>query len=298
MHSVTCRGLPAAWLNGWLAAVGATVLDDRLRLHWTEDGAPVAVLSADDVDPVEAVVASWPDEGMLADLPIAEDWKGPVGCDARSRWTTSTSGRGPHGGDPHSWALSSTMTDLSVDENDEVAHAPLDPAGPGTIKWLHHRLMKVHAKIAPSVVRIGDSLAGRAVRVNDNGLGFDQTRLGSLSDSTDRWVDPVVETLAFFGLALLPVRGRGSDRQSGHALATPAVQKGWSRADDEREYRFRWPGWSPSLDSAGVDALLDVWRHDKQKTWLQYGIHAAWRSVPFKPTGSADTTRAYGSERL
>lgn len=27
MRSLTCPGLPASWLNGWLAAVGATVLD-------------------------------------------------------------------------------------------------------------------------------------------------------------------------------------------------------------------------------------------------------------------------------
>ena len=35
MARVTCPGLPASWINGWLAAVGATVLDSRIRLHWT-----------------------------------------------------------------------------------------------------------------------------------------------------------------------------------------------------------------------------------------------------------------------
>ena len=36
-------GLPAEWINGWLAAVGATVLDARIRLHWMTDGVPLAV---------------------------------------------------------------------------------------------------------------------------------------------------------------------------------------------------------------------------------------------------------------
>ncbi len=298
MHSVTCRGLQAAWLNGWLAAVGATVLDDRLRLHWTEDGAPVAVLSADEVDPVEAVVASWPDEGMLADLPIAEDWKGA----GRLRRKVSVDDFDERAraarGDPHSWALSSTMTDLSVDENGEVAHAPLDPPAPKGI-WLHARLLNVHKKVTPSVDYIRDSLAGLTDRIQANGLGFDQSRLGSLSDGTRRRVHPVIETLAFFGFALYPVRGAGVDRRLSRSVAAGGLQRGWSKANDQPGgMLLRWPAWSPSLDNASIDALLDVWRHDKQKTWLQYGIHAAWRSVPFKPTGSADTTRAYGSERL
>ena len=50
MTQVTCAGLPASWLNGWLAAVGATVLDARIRLRWTTGGTPLAVLSASDVN--------------------------------------------------------------------------------------------------------------------------------------------------------------------------------------------------------------------------------------------------------
>ena len=59
MTGVTCPGLPAHWTNGWMAAVGATVLDSRIRLH--------------EIDPVAALVASWPDRSLLTDLPIAED---------------------------------------------------------------------------------------------------------------------------------------------------------------------------------------------------------------------------------
>ena len=299
MPSVTCPGLPASWINGWLAAVGATVLDSRIRLHWTADRTPMAVLSAEEVDPVAAIVASWPDNALLTDLPIAERWNGAGRLrrkvsvqDFAARARAARSHR-------HSWTLSSTMTDLCVNENGEVAHAPFDPAGPGTVKWLHHRLVKVHAKVTPSIERIGDSLAGRAVRVKDNGLGFDQTRLGSQADATSRWIDPVVEVLAFFGLAMLPVRGRGIDRQLSRSADALETQRGWLRnSGNKRERRFLWPAWRQPLDYAGIDALLDVWKPDKKAVWSQTGVHAAWQSVQFKWRSSADTTRAFGAEQL
>ena len=63
MAEVICPGIPASWLNAWLAAVGATVVDSRIRLRWTTGRTPAAVLVADEVDPVEALAASWPDRG-------------------------------------------------------------------------------------------------------------------------------------------------------------------------------------------------------------------------------------------
>ena len=299
MTQVTCPGLPADWINGWLAAVGATVLDARIRLHWTTDGAPFAVLSAAAGDPVNCLVESWPDTALLSDLPIGEDWKG-AGTVRRKvpveAFVTRARAARSH---RYSWTLSSTMTDLCVDENGEVAHAPFDPAGPGTIKWLHHRLMKIHEQVEPSVARIRDSFAGQAVRVKDNGLGFDQTRLGSLSDVASIWIDPVVEELAFFGLAILPVRGRGNDRRRDHHADVAAWQRGWRHTPGSRDpRRFNWPAWHQPLDSAGIDALMDVWHPQRKPAWSRVGVHAAWRSVRFQPRGSADTTRAFGAERL
>ena len=296
MTGVTCPGLPAFWINGWLAAVGATVLDSRIRLHWTSDTTPLAVLSTDEIDPVAALVASWPDRSLLTDLPIAKDWRCAgqlqrrVSVDAFVRRAQAARSH------PHSWTLSSTITDLCVDENGEVAHAPFDPAGPGTIKSLHHRLMKVHEQVEPTMERIGDSFAGRAVRVKDNGLGFDHTRLGSQADATSIWIDPVVEELAFFGLAILPVRGPGIERRLSHRAG---AQRGWVRTPGSGiERRFMWPAWSQPLDCAGIDALLDAWKPDRKTEWLRIGVHAGWRSVQFKPRGSADTTRAFGAQRL
>lgn len=298
MHELTCPGLPASWLNAWLAAVGATVIDSRIRLRWTTDGTPVAVLSAKDIDPVAALACSWPDVDGLADMPIAEQWedtpplprKVSVGAFvARARATRSHN---------RSWTLSSTMTDLDVDKNSEVAHAPLDPAAPGPTGCLHDRLLKVNSHVKPSTERLLESFAGRAARVVDNGLGFDISRIGSQSDHNkinEKCVDPVVEVLAFYGLALLPVRGVRTDRSKGNTKYYGALQRGWSRTSIRgAEDRFKWPAWKERLDHAGVDALLDVWT--KRGVW-QRCVHAAWQSVRFQPRGD-DKTRAFGSERL
>ena len=296
---VTCVGLPAGWINAWLAAVGTTVLDPRIRLHWTARGHQ-AVLSSTDVDPVEALVESWPDDEQLSDLPIAEHWRqaGPlrrkvtVGSFVeRARLARS---------DPRSWTLSSTMTDLCVDKNGEVAHAPLDPAGPGTVKWLHHRLMKVHGHMHdPSLGDIRASLMGEATRVKDNGLGFDQARLGSQSDDSERWTDPVVEVLAFFGLAVLPMRGRGSDGRFERSAFGDERQRGWRKAAGSAEpRRLYWPAWRRPLDADGIDALLDAWNPARKSQWSLFGVHAGWRTVPFQAKDRADPTRALGAERL
>ena len=299
MAETVCAGLPASWINAWLAAVGATVLDSRIRLRWTTERTPVAVLVADDVDPVEALIASWPDRPGLAELPIAEHWRNTPRMPRRVAVDAFKARARAARGHPMSWTLSSTVTDLVVDANHEVAHAPFDPAGPGTIRWLHHRLLKVHGEVVPSAERLMRSLLGTAERVKDNGLGFDLTRMGSQADGSAMAVDPAVEVLAFFGLALLPVRGIGADASKHRSSYSSAVQRGWAKVrTDRREYRFKWPAWSAALDHAAIDALLDIWNPDSKRHWNRVGVHAGWQTVQFKPRATADTTRAFGAERI
>ena len=297
--SLTCIGLPAGWINGWLAAVGATVLAPRLRLHWTARGHQ-AVLSCAGVDPLEVLVESWPGAERLSDLPIAEHWRQAGELRRRVSVESFVKRARAARSDPHSWTLSSTMTDLCVDANGDVAHAPLDPAGPGTVKWLHHRLLKIHGHLGdPSLESIRASLMGEAKRVRDNGLGFDQARLGSQSDDSDRWTDPVVEVLAFFGLAVLPMRGRGSDGRIERRAFGDERQRGWHRAAGSAESRrMHWPAWRQPLDTHGIDALLDVWNPVRRSQWDLLGVHAGWRTVPFQAKDPADPTRALGAERL
>ena len=301
MTDFECPGLPADWINGWLAAVGITVLDARVRLRWSADDTPVAVLSAE-VDPIDAIVESWPDEIALRDMPITNDWRQtdqPMGRKVpvdvfRLRAQMAR-------GHAHSWALSSTMTDLLIDKQGDVEHAPFDPSGPGTIKWLHDRLMGLHGLLGDlSAERVRDSLTGTGVRAQHNGLGFDLSRLGSLADKTKVWVDPVVEVLAFFGLAILPLRADGVDRRLAPRADGRSRQRGWRRGRGRgEESRFTWPAWTQPLDRYGIDALLDAWKPDRKSTWPLLGVSAGWRTVGFKPRGGQnDPTKAFGKERL
>ena len=296
-NEVICPGLPASWINAWLAAVGATVLSPRLRLRWTEESTPRAVVSAEEADPVEILYAAWPTRASLHELPIAERWGDSPNIQRRVSVQSFTARVHAARAHPLSWTLSSTMTDLHVDAGGEVAHAPFDPAGPGTTKWLHHRLAKVHSKVRPSPERLLKSLLGTAPRVKDNGLGFDLTRLASQADGTAKWVEPVVEVLAFFGLALLPFRGAGTDERLRKRARPSAIQRGWSRnAHGQGGLRFSWPAWRTALDYAGIDALLDIWTPGC--SWPSVGVHAAWSSVKYQPKATADTTRGFGAERL
>ena len=301
MHAFTCPGLPASWVNAWLAGIGATVLDCRIRLHWTQEDAPVAVLSSVEIDPVAALVESWPGEAFLSELPVAENWRGDGELKRKVSVEQFVARVQNARGHPHAWTLSSTMTDLSVYQNGEVAHAPLDPTGPGTTKWLHHRLLKIHELIGPiSEERLRDSLDGRAERVKNNGLGFDSTRLGSLADASDPWIEPVIELLAFFGLAVFPVRGRGVDRRLGRYGDPDERQRGWQKGPGSNESRrFVWPAWRQPLAGTGVDALLDVWRpFSRKQAWGVLGVHAGWRSVEYEGRGKNDQTKGIGSEML
>ena len=299
MHVLACPGLPASWVNAWLAAIGAAVLDRRIRLHWTAGEMPVAVLSSTEIDPVAALVESWPDAAFLRELPIAEDWNDAGQLRRKvsvEQFDSRVQAARSH---PFAWTLSSTMTDLSVDQNGEVAHAPFDPPAPKGMT-LHARILRIHELSEPICKdRLRDSLFGNASRVKANGLGFDCTRLGSLADASDPRIDPVVELLAFFGLAVCPVRGPGVDRRRDHRSDPGQRQRGWRRAPRSNEARrFVWPAWRQPLDPDGVDALLDVWNPWRKRTWTPLGVHAAWRSVEYEARAKLDATRAIGSEML
>ena len=293
-----CPALQASWLNGWLAAVGVTVLDSRIKLHWTESAAPVAVLSAEEDDPFAMLKAAWPTSDKIKDLPIAEHWRehGPMKRKVKvDEFASRVSKARAH---EHSWTLSSTMTDLHVEKNSEVIHAKFDPPVPKGIT-LHSRLLNVykHTKEV-SLADIRHCFTIGSHRVKANGLGFDQTRLGSLADDGTNFVDPIVEVLAFYALRVFPVRGAGPE-SGGHSR-----QRGWRwwrpHKSTDRRLSYFWPAWGMPLDLSGVDALLDAWIPDKNRSkWELLGVHAGWRAEPYKRRGkSSDVTTGFGSTRL
>lgn len=318
MNDIQCPGLPANWLNAWLAAIGLLVLEPRLRLHWTTGESPIAALTAyNGADPLKLAADAWPDEQRLKEMPIAEriddhlDMKRTVPLDVF--WQRAQLARGH----TDSWTLSSTVTDLCVDVSGSkitVRHAPLDPKGPGTIKWLHHRLTKCYEKVnqmtgtSPSAVLA--TLQGHGKRVIDNGLGFDATRITGLADHANKVVDPVIEVLAFFGLRILPMRGKGTEvLKSSRRDPSAALQRCWAVAKEPaRERAMTWPAWRQPLDFAGIDALLDMWsqlstsianqRRSPRAELSRLGIHSAWRTKSYQSRGSSDNTVGFISHKL
>ena len=306
MAELECPGLPASWLNGWLAAVGTTVLVPELRLSWATGPSPHAVLSTDGADdPIALLVDAWPSVERVADMPIARSWASgaefkrnpPVGLFQQRAKAAR--------GHQDAWTLSSTLTDLYVsDRNDSKAaasHSRLDPPAPKGLT-LHDRLIHTAHSIDVSETWIRRSLAGRGTRVGTNGLGFDSTRLTALGDESSVRVDPVVEILAFFSLALLPLRGSGTSRDAAGSSAAIALRpRSWHPVLDDGGRlvrRMHWPAWTERLGRFGIDALLDAWQPTDRRTWTQLGVRAAWASVEYKGRGQSDSTKGIGSEAL
>ena len=316
MASVECPGLPASWLNAWLAAIGLLVLEPRLRLSWTSDPSPIAVLSTDGAaDPIACTVGAWPGIDRLYAMPIAEHVEGLAEMQRTVPVEVFCERAGIARGHVDSWTLSSTVTDLCVDASTDakrtVRHARLDPKGPGTIKWLHHRLIRSYSMVDDSSEQVVSTLQGHGRRVRANGLGFDATRISALADSGHPMVDPVIEVLAFFGLQLLPMRGAGIEvGRSGTRSRFAARQRCWSldRSRTPPVQHMTWPAWEQDLDRSGVDALLDLWSDLNERLAgvgrvsraerSRLGIHAAWRSVPYTGRGSGDRTVGFASARL
>jgi hypothetical protein len=313
MSSFEARGLQGGWLNGWLAALGATVLVDDLALSWRPGPTPVAVLHVPrDRDVVAELAGAIPDVEELQRSAIARDRDGTpqltrkVSAEAfRSRAHLIQ-----HGGiDRSDRSLEATLTDLGDPTEPELVHGPFDAAAPKGIT-IHDRVLNARealASLGPIEDVVRTSLRGRGERVQSNGLGFDHRRLASgVNPSAKPYVDPVVELLAFFGLWLFPVRGDGRSSAS-------VRQRGFG-ANASAKHAFRWPCWHEPRDQWAVDALLDR-VHDRRLVRAvgagaeadqraatgalkRLGVHAMYGTVYLKPKGSSDTNRAFAGERL
>lgn len=276
-------GLRADWLNGWLAAIGITVLLEDVTLHWSDDVIPVALLGCMDCDALPRRVAgALPDRERLDDLPIARTMNGfaeyprKVGLDQfleRANYERSVG----------TSILAATSTDLVPSKRvlkDGVEHAPLNPPVPRGITLWERACSTLEQLGDDAVGAVDRTLEGSPLtRTPGQGLAFDILRVPSGANAGSPTVDPVIELLSLAALELFPVRGDGYASR----------QRLWTDRPNRR-HALKWVSWNVPLDRWGIDAILD--RPTKVPT-----VHM-WGSVPYVPATSSDTTRGYGSEVL
>ncbi len=296
VKSLHAYGFTADWINAWLAAIGTTVLCKEVRLGWEGDPVPHAVFEWDgETDLPDLITGRLPSVEKAAEFVIAELGQGID--EAAYRRAAETARR----------AADPTLAILTTDLGGGPAQNGYLPTGPfnvgvprgETLFQRYARCLEGLGDGRTGAGRVAASLQGKAARIQANGLGFDYRRLAaSVPGEAGKFVDPVVEVLAFYGLWLHPMGGDGRR----------PFQRGWVEAK-AREDAFRWPVWQPRLDRWAIDALLDVVYRDAgnngvedhqrlHREWGLLGVTGLYAVMPFEPTGKSDPTRGYASRRL
>jgi hypothetical protein len=277
-------GLQGDWLNGWLAAIGITVLLDDTRLSWSDDPIPHAILTSDQPEPLAArIAAALPTTTDLEALAIARNLPG-VPAFPRKIDRQTYAGRVKIARAAGDFSLAATVTDLANDSDGYLHHAPLDPGAPkGRTLW--DRLIRCRNALPDDPTAwIDATLASHGRRIEGNGLGFDYRRL--LDPATPNggvWSDPVIECMALMGLAFLPIRG------DGHRAAA----RGWSYRPT-RPGAFTWPLWRPPLPPVGIDGFLDCWWNGLPTPQ----VITTFESVPYHTLTERDPTVGYASQQV
>jgi hypothetical protein len=280
MQQQLCPGLAGDWLNGWLAAIGITLLLPDSKLAWVGGAAPVAVIHHPAGEPLSnSVAAALPDVDDLERLAIAERATEPhvTGqnwtCDEYRRRAALARAQG----DP---SVGACYTDLIVDRatrRQTVGKSRFNPGAQGA-NPIAKRLRDCRGAVGEPVQdSVAATLRGAGRRVQTNGLGFDYRRLTAAGPH----VDPVIELLAFAALTIVPVRGGGPDLRA----------RGWSG----RPAVFRWPTWAEALDVAAIDALLDEFWSGRLRSPV---FGPVFESVSYRQMGTSDANRGYASRRV
>jgi len=285
MAEYRAPGLTGDWLNGWLAAVGITVLLPDVRLAWTDDPVPVALFEVPDGEDLPTkLAAAIPDEDWLDKLVISGLSRTVTFDEYRNRCSSERYMK--------DGSLSSCVTDLVADVSKEVRHSEFDPPAPkgSTTESRLRMLWPMLGMGDERATVIEQSLQGLGARRPALGLGFDMRRLSSgvHASNSGPQVDPVVEVLCFFGLRLVPVRGDGSR----------SLPRGWSAGRGPLR-RFCWPVWDSPLDFWAIDAIIDhVGERADPGVVSRLGVRERFVTVPYRALGSSDVTRGFASHRL
>jgi len=245
VNQMAAPGWTANWLNAWLAAIGATVLVDGLRLRWHGHAVPCAVFAWEGHQSLHDLLeAALPSSTEMERYAVARRLGGLRELKRNAEPATFAE-RAAFAREHGDWTLGATQSDLMVNARGHVYASPLYKGGPGPVGTIHDRLLDVRCRVDAATIEA--SLAGRNPRVERFGLGFDERRFfdPTYGVATGSWVDPAVEVFAFFGMLLFPTRGDG---RSGST-------RGWK--GEGREEVLEWTAWRPLLSVAGIDALLD-----------------------------------------
>lgn len=276
------RTLRADWLNGWLAAIGVAVLVEGVRLSWSDDPVPYARFHRPPPGDLPALIAdALPtrddlDQSAIARSPgwSSQEFPRNVPLDAYRERAHAARLR-------HDPSLGMTVTDCVLRSGAvAIEHGAFDPPVPRGVTLLE-RALSCRREIDGGDPRgaIERSLTTGGPRAGINGLGFCARRLGSgvqAGSAGGTSVDPVVELLVYCALPLFPVRGDG----------VRARQRQWFDRSTQRG-ALAWGAWHQPLDVWAIDSLLDQ---------QDLCTGPRWQVVPFRPSGSADKTRAYFSE--
>lgn len=325
MHHEQCPGLPASWPNAWLAALGATVLTPDLRLSWTDKAEPVAVLRHPTAPPADAIVSAWPTCDRIQSMPLHEMQtlmpKTQAGAPSE-KFVEASAFRQvlqpPLAAAPDDHSVCAFFTDQSTHDQEHertrrkaCAQSPFFQHGTRGKGTVYDRLVKVIDEMDKKRTSAGLStkdflqgtLNGTPRLVACNGLGFDARRhaKNNRPGTEGMMVDPVVEILAFWGLALLPLRGDGNHTRDGRP----------NQKCQSSDRRLLYPAWRQEqpLDRWGVAALLTHWEHETSRRGpdqpplseaarRRLGVTAAWHAEVLRPDSGKDTTRGLSSTRI
>lgn len=296
--TVSAPGWEAAWLNGWLASIGLAVRSG-CRLHFEGRFNWVPVFSSPSGDlAIERLAAGFPSPEELERIAIARVHPDLEGELVRNPSLEVYAERARFARLHGDRSLGATMSDQIPPTTTELAHSAFDAAVPKGIT-IGERLVACRAFIEDPSTSLVASMQGLLPRVKNNGLGFDARRIAvSTAPDSEKYVDPVVEVLAFSALELFPVRGDGRFEPRAKGFEGGKSARGG----------FVWPVWSQPLDAPAIDALLDrFWtlRSDcgaDREAWRRaskrLGIVGAYSAIPYRAVTASDTTRGFASEVL
>ncbi len=290
MPEEIARGLRADWINGWLAALGVTVLCPRVRLSWTDSPAPAARFIYDSAEGVaEQIAANWPTVKDIEQMSMSAMTQTEVTKQDLSVERFKVAAAIER--DARTSYLAAFLTDLArSDQKEPITQSPFYVSAPRG-RSLQSRVVDcliATRKSEELANSIGAAINGVGLRVKSMGLAFNPQRVASFVSPTaktgevDKSTDPFVEVLGFFGLSMLAVRGDGT-----HSRA-----RGFAGVRGKRSLRFEWPAWSPALDRWAVDAFLDRYYSGERQA-----VRASYASILYAGPGN-DLTRAFVAKRL